>query len=260
MKKLTIPIAFFCLALGMFYLSGCAQKTALPPAPETSSQLEDEAAEVLMKLKEAREENAEETWEYQEAAKLFELANDLIEEGKIEEAKELLAEAKVKATQAIGAVQDHAYMEDFDETTQEIRKSILRDSFSKENLMKLPVSDAFFEFDSYKISEKASGIIDRNVDILKKHQDKIKFVIVFGFCDLRGTEEYNLALGKKRANEVKKYMIGKGMSPEIVNSISKGETDLWRKGESEESYALNRRTHFVVLSNEASPAEEKSEQ
>ena len=240
------------LVVGILHISGCSKKTPPPPPEEPSAEVEYRVLAVSEKLEEARAEGAEDTWEYEEAEKLFELAKNLISDGEFEEAEKALSQAELKATQAVGAAREGTFMEGFDEAAQEIRKSLLRDSFSRENLINLPTSDAFFEFDSSEISQEAMEIIDGNIAVFEKNKDRIKFVLVFGFCDIRGTEEYNLSLGKKRADEIKKYMIGKGMSPEMLHSISKGETEIWQEGTSEEAYSRNRRGHFMALSADSS--------
>ena len=250
MKRIIPAVAFFLLVVGILHISGCAKKT--PPPAEPPTEIEYKVLAVSEKLEEARAEGAEDTWEYEEAQKLFELAESLISKGELEEAEKALSQAELKATQAIGAAREDTFMEGFDEEAQEIRKSLLSDAFSKENLINLPTSDVFFEFDSSEISKEGMEIIDRNVSVFQKNVDEIKFILVFGFCDIRGTEEYNLSLGKKRADEIKKYMIGKGLSPDMLHSISKGETEIWQEGTSEEAYSRNRRGHFIALSDKNS--------
>ena len=253
MKKIIPAVAFLFLVVGVLHISGCSKKTPPPPPPEEpSTEVEYRVLAVSEKLEEARAENAEDTWEYQEAEKLFELAKDLISKGELEEAEEVLSQAELRATQAVGAVREDTYMEGFDEEAQERRKSLLRGSFSRENLINLPTSDVFFEFDRAEISKEAMEVIDSNISVFEKDEDKIKFILVFGFCDTRGTEEYNLSLGKKRADEIKKYMIGRGVSPDMLHSISKGETEIWQEGTSEEAYSRNRRGHFMALSKDNS--------
>ena len=241
------------LVAGVLHISGCSKKTPHPPTPEElSAEVKYRVLAVAEKLEEARTEGAEDTWEYEEAEKLFELAKSLISDGELEEAEKILSQAELKTTQAVGAAREDTFMESFDEAAQEIRKSLLRESFSRGNLVNLPTSDVFFKFDSSGISQEAMEIIDRNIAVFQKNKDKIKFILVFGFCDTRGTEEYNLFLGKKRADEIKKYMIGKGVSPGMINSIGKGETEIWQEGASEEAYSLNRRGHFMALSADSS--------
>lgn len=252
MKKIIPAVAFFLLVAGALHISGCSKTPPPPPPAEPPAEIEYKVLAVSEKLEEARAEGAEDTWEYEEAQKLFELAESLISDGEIEEAEKALSQAELKATQAIGAAREDTFMEGFDEEAQEIQKSLLSEAFSRENLINLPTSDVFFEFDSAEISKEAMEIIDRNISIFEKNKDRIKFILVFGFCDIRGTEEYNLSLGKKRADEVKKYMIGKGVSPDMLHSISKGEAEIWQEGTSEEAYSRNRRGHFMALSNKDS--------
>ena len=257
MRKIIPAVAFLFLVAGVLHISGCSKKVPPPPAAEEpSTDTRDRVLAVSQMLEEARAEGAEETWEYEEAQKLFEMAQNLISEGELEEAGKVLSQAELKATQAIGAAREGAYMEGFDEEAQEIRKSLLSDAFSRENLINLPTSDVFFEFDSAQISKEAADIIDANISVFEKNKDRIEFILIFGFCDVRGTEEYNLSLGKKRADEIKRYMIGKGVSPEMLNSISKGETEIWQEGTSEEAYNLNRRGHFMALSHNNSPEDQ----
>ncbi len=244
MKKIIPPAAFFLLVLGVLHISGCSK---IPTPAEPSTGIKNKVLAVSEKLEEARAENVEDTWEYEEAEKLFELAKSLISDGELGEAEKALSQAELKATQAIGAAREDTFMEGFDEEAQEIRKSLLRDTFSKENLINLPTSDVFFELDRAEISKEAMETINRNISIFEENENKIKFVLVLGFCDIRGTEEYNLSLGKKRADEIKKYMIGKGMPPDMLHSISKGETEIWQEGTSEEAYSRNRRGHFMAF-------------
>jgi peptidoglycan-associated lipoprotein len=70
-------------------------------------------------------------------------------------------------------------------------------------------------------------------------------VVIEGYCDVRGTEEYNLALGQRRADSTKNYLVGIGVSPSKVQAVSKGETEQFAFGASEYDYQQNRRAHFV---------------
>jgi peptidoglycan-associated lipoprotein len=69
-----------------------------------------------------------------------------------------------------------------------------------------------------------------------------------GHCDERGTNEYNLALGERRANSAKKYLISLGMPADQISTISYGEEKPLDPGHNEEAWAKNRRGHFIVLS------------
>ena len=244
MKRNKTAAALVCTILCVFYLSGCAKLTKFADPRVTAGE---RISSVESMLERARAEGAEDTWEYGEASRLLERARALMEQGDFEGAAALLSEAEINAVMALGSARDLAYMSGLDEDAQELQKSMLEEAFSSETAGAAGVSDVFFEFDSSKISQTARGTLDRNAAALAANAEKIRFVVVAGYCDVRGTEEYNLSLGKKRAEQVKKYMIGKGVSPAMIYSVSKGETDMWQKGTSEESYGKNRRANFRVL-------------
>jgi peptidoglycan-associated lipoprotein len=104
-----------------------------------------------------------------------------------------------------------------------------------------------FDFDQYNIRPGDAEILKENAALLKKYP-KVKIQIE-GHCDERGTLEYNLALGERRANNTKKYLLSLGIPAERLSSISYGEEKPLDSGHDEEAWAKNRRAHFVVLSN-----------
>lgn len=103
-----------------------------------------------------------------------------------------------------------------------------------------------FPFDSYLIDSENKRIINQNISVLK--DKKSVNVQIEGHCDQRGGIQYNLALGEKRANAVRRYLIEKGVSPDRVSTISFGKERLLDPGSSEEAYAKNRRANFVITS------------
>jgi len=107
------------------------------------------------------------------------------------------------------------------------------------------LKDIHFEFDRYNIQPKAAEVLKENSALLKKYPG-MKFQIE-GHCDERGTGEYNLALGERRANSVKKYLASLGISPNSILTISYGEERPFDPGHDEEAWSKNRRAHFVIL-------------
>ena len=73
-----------------------------------------------------------------------------------------------------------------------------------------------------------------------------------GHCDSRGTNEYNLALGKSRAKTVARYLVNLGVQPDQLSTITYGEEIPLETGESESSFSVNRRAHFAIFRNQAS--------
>ncbi len=104
----------------------------------------------------------------------------------------------------------------------------------------------YFDFDKYNIRTGDAEVLKENAALLMKHPN-VKIQIE-GHCDERGTVEYNLALGERRASSAKKYLISLGVPEGRISTISYGEERPFDTGHNEEAWAKNRRGHFVVLS------------
>lgn len=103
------------------------------------------------------------------------------------------------------------------------------------------VEDVYFEFDQYDLDSEAMAILSRNARILKEAGVT---VLVSGHCDERGTVEYNLALGEKRALAVRDYLVSLGVSASSLRVTSYGESRPFAQGSTEDAWAQNRRAHF----------------
>ncbi len=101
-----------------------------------------------------------------------------------------------------------------------------------------------FDFDTFSLTEEARTTLKENTEWLKTHKS-IK-VQVEGHCDSRGTQEYNLALGQKRADAVRKYLADLGIGAKRLSTISYGEEKPLDSVETEEAWAKNRRAQFVI--------------
>lgn len=109
------------------------------------------------------------------------------------------------------------------------------------------LSIIFFGFDSSNITGAELGTLKANVAYLKNNPSIN--VVVEGHCDERGTTEYNLALGQKRALKVKEYYVQMGISPARIATVSYGEELPLDKRSNEAGWARNRRAETKVLSN-----------
>jgi peptidoglycan-associated lipoprotein len=107
----------------------------------------------------------------------------------------------------------------------------------------LALNDAFFDFDSYSLSSEAKGTLEENAKQLKA--STAGNVTIEGHCDERGTEAYNLALGEKRANAAKDYLVALGVNGSRINTVSYGKQRPFADGHDESAWAKNRRAHFV---------------
>jgi len=103
------------------------------------------------------------------------------------------------------------------------------------------IGDVFFAFDEYELSTEAMSTLARNARILREAGAT---VMVSGHCDERGTVEYNLALGEKRANAVKDYLVSLGVAATQLRITSYGESKPFAFGHDEAAWAQNRRAHF----------------
>lgn len=107
-----------------------------------------------------------------------------------------------------------------------------------------PLRDINFDFDRYDLRPDAREILKGHAAWLKANpQSRVE---VEGHCDERGTSEYNLALGAKRAESAKRYLIDLGISPSALSTISYGEELPLCREQNEACWAKNRRAHFVV--------------
>ena len=106
------------------------------------------------------------------------------------------------------------------------------------------LQDAFFETDKSDLRDDTRDVLAANAAWLKAHPS-VK-VLIEGHCDERNTTEYNLALGWRRANAAKDYMVSLGVAADSVSTISYGEEKPFSAGHDETAWSQNRRAHFVV--------------
>ncbi len=105
------------------------------------------------------------------------------------------------------------------------------------------LKDVHFAYDSYELDGTARDVLAANAEWLK--ENKRAKTEIEGHCDERGTVEYNLALGAKRAKAVKDYLVSLGVSSDRLSTISYGEELPLCREANEQCYARNRRVHFV---------------
>ncbi len=103
----------------------------------------------------------------------------------------------------------------------------------------------FFAYDSYELDAKAREVLQRKAQALKLMPDTR--VTIKGYCDERGTEEYNLALGERRARAAFDFLVLMGVNPGRINIVSYGEDNPLDPGNNEAAYAKNRRCEFEII-------------
>jgi peptidoglycan-associated lipoprotein len=107
-----------------------------------------------------------------------------------------------------------------------------------------PLQPVFFEFDSAELSADGQRALTTNGEVLKQNASWV--ISIEGHCDERGTAEYNLALGERRALAARAYLVSLGIAPDRLRTVSYGKEFPFDPGHSEEAWAKNRRAHFVV--------------
>jgi peptidoglycan-associated lipoprotein len=109
-----------------------------------------------------------------------------------------------------------------------------------------PLKPVFFPLDSAELDDAGRAVVTANAAVLK--QFGTWGITVEGHCDERGTAEYNLALGERRALAVKTYLSSLGVSPDRIRTVSYGKEFPFDMGHGEDAWATNRRGHFVITS------------
>jgi len=106
------------------------------------------------------------------------------------------------------------------------------------------MNDIYFDFDKYSIRSGDAEILKKNYDWFSANSARAK---VEGHCDERGTVEYNLVLGQKRADSAKSYMAKLGVDEKRMDTISYGKEKPLDPGHNEAAWAKNRRVHFAPI-------------
>ena len=106
------------------------------------------------------------------------------------------------------------------------------------------LADVFFDFDKYDIRPADAKTLDSNANWLKSNPNHL--VLIEGHCDERGTNEYNLALGERRAKSTMNYLVSQGVQANRITIISYGEERPQCTEHTESCWAKNRRAHFLV--------------
>jgi peptidoglycan-associated lipoprotein len=107
-----------------------------------------------------------------------------------------------------------------------------------------PLDDVFFDLDKSDIKDEGRTALQKDADWMKKWTTTS--VTVEGHCDSRGSSEYNLALGSRRAEAVKTYLVSLGVADSRITIVSKGKEQPFCTEENESCWSQNRRGHFII--------------
>ncbi len=120
---------------------------------------------------------------------------------------------------------------------------VVKSNSTLDQLFLEEVGDAYFDYDSAEIRDDAKSALRKDADFFKKYPTMR--ITIEGHCDERGSTEYNLALGDRRANAVKAYLAGLGIPADRLNTVSYGKEKPFCMEADEACYTKNRRGHLV---------------
>ena len=107
-----------------------------------------------------------------------------------------------------------------------------------------PLKPVFFDLDSSDLSPDGQKTLDENAKVLKRYGSWA--ITIEGHCDERGTAEYNLALGERRAAAARAYLVSLGIASDRLRTVSYGKEFPFDPGHDESAFSKNRRAHFVI--------------
>ncbi|MEE8480918.1 MAG: peptidoglycan-associated lipoprotein Pal [Desulfobacterales bacterium] len=227
-KKLWISLALLLVIPGLLFTVSCAKKAVKVEPSAAVTEPSEKSAEEKVAEEEAQEvaRKAAEEEEAQEVARKV-----AVEEEK--KKKELIEEEKVKAAE--------------EEKVKAAEKAVKEEEAKLEKIAtqnQFMYEDIYFEFDK-------ATLLPMALDILKKKAEHLYnnpgiTIVIEGHCDERGTNEYNLALGDRRAESAKSFLVDLGILPSRLTTVSYGEERPVDPNHNREAWAKNRRAHFVV--------------
>ncbi|UCE63208.1 MAG: OmpA family protein, partial [Nitrospirota bacterium] len=106
------------------------------------------------------------------------------------------------------------------------------------------LQDIYFEFDSWKITQEGKDLLEKNANLLQDDADMN--LLIEGHCDQRGTQAYNIVLGKKRAIAIRDYLVALGVEPSRLSVVTYGKEKPFCTDSTEFCYQENRRGHLIV--------------
>lgn len=245
----------------LWLLALCALYVGMMGAGTCGKQAQQQIDEAKQALDDAREAEAPTlaNEEFRSAEESLLLAQDQYDDYRFRRAEETAATAEAqarlaqeKALASRGTMSEEERKQKEKEEAEKLAYNVssLFDSSTieqptDEERARMALHDVHFAFDAFEISDTAQGVLALNAQWMLEHPGVD--VEIEGHCDERGTEEYNLALGAKRAKVVYDFMLTQGVDASRMRTISYGESMPIDPSSTEEAYAKNRRAHFAVV-------------
>jgi peptidoglycan-associated lipoprotein len=252
MKRNLIIVTLVAFAFSsVFILSSCAKKQVVTGEEELKAAPKEEVAKVepekekpavteaAREVEPAKEEVAKEEVKIERLKELEEAKRvEAVEEEKAVVEEKPVVEEKVVEEKAVvekPAVEEKAVAPAFDE----------EGAYRERMAAQLEAESVYFDFDRSYIRPEYRPVLAKKVEFLKEFPEYS--LRIEGNCDERGTNEYNLALGDRRSDSAKNYLISLGISPDRIETISYGEERPLAVGHNEGSWSQNRRDDFLLM-------------
>ena len=243
-------VVFACSSV--FLLSSCAKKQVVSEEKEITAprkvvvKVEEEKQPSAVEVaKEVKEEEEKKAIKKAEEARIEKLK-------KVEIAKKKVAEEKaVEEKVAEERIREEKIAEEKIAEEKIIEEKIAEEKAREEKVwedrrgIRFEAEPVYFDFDKSFIRSEYRPVLREKAGFLKDNANvRIR---IEGNCDERGTNEYNLALGERRAESAKNFLLSLGISPDRIEAISYGEERPLAVGHNEDSWAQNRRDDFVIM-------------
>ncbi len=234
MKTLRV-LGYLAVALVSLYLAGCGGRPV-----QVLGDAEQALANAALARKCAPDELAAAQRMYAKAQKLADDGeNDKAEAAALAAkklAKKALEKAEARKEECLKPPEAETNPKDFVDTSGPGLDSMTPDRGGMDTV--------YFEYNTADLSDSAKAVMQQNADWLRKNT-AVKVTVV-GHCDARGSTEYNLALGEKRAQTARKYLVEMGVARERLGVVSYGEEQPADYGETQEAHSRNRRAEFRI--------------
>jgi peptidoglycan-associated lipoprotein len=209
-----VGLVALVMCLSVTFLTGCAKKASLKEEA-VMTRVQKPVAQAPVKAA-TDDQAARESALREQALREQTLRDQAVKDAAAKAAKEAAEKAKLDAVAKAAAI-----------------------------LKELQIPDVNFDFDKYNLKPEAQAILKAGAPAYLKYREYK--LVAEGHADERGTVEYNLALGDKRATEAAKYLVDLGIEKERIKTISYGKEMPLDKGHDETAWAKNRRAHFVIF-------------
>jgi len=216
-KKFWISLALLLVVPGLLFTVSCAKKKTIQSDVSMSQLSKEETSAQSQVAKQAEQEE-------------LEMQKESVRQRSLEEQR--LMEQRLREQR----LEEQRRKEEAAQREEALVAAAAKKMFETE--------DIYFDFDSSVLKTEAQDGLKRNAQWLKNNPKAS--VIIEGHCDERGTNAYNLALGDRRAESAKAFLVDLGISAASLTTISYGEERPVKKGHVEDAWVLNRRAHFVI--------------